>query len=83
MSEPLLHFGYITIVRQSIGCSRCTKRMHAKAVNFSADSGLQAIFFDDVPIDGAGIEMPIEASRPIISNRPEQGSSRIAAMTGL
>ena len=50
---------------------RCAKGVHAESINLGAYAGLQAIFYNDIPINRTRIEMSIQLARPIIFNRPE------------
>src|SRR5713226_4009627 len=44
VSEPLLNLGDIRFMRERISGGGGAQRMHAKAVYFGADTGLQAVF---------------------------------------
>lgn len=72
MPEPFLDLGNVGLVRKRVGC-RC--RAHrVDTIHFGMNARLAAIFHDDVAVDGAGIEMLIGRSCPVISHGAEEGS---------
>ena len=48
--EPLLYLGNVRFMRESIGASRGTHRMHAEAVDLNIKAGFLPVLSDDVPI---------------------------------
>jgi hypothetical protein len=59
---------------RGIGSRRRAHRMHAQAGKFGMDAGGAAALNDDVAQDRARIKMPVECTRPIVCNGPEEGT---------
>lgn len=72
VAEPLLHFGDIRFVRQRV--RRCCRahRVYAKTIYFRMYAGFAAIFYDDVAVDGTGIERFFQRACAIVPDRTEK-----------
>lgn len=83
MAEPLLNLGDIGLMRERVGSRGGAQRMHAQPIDFGADAGLQAVMAHDVAVDRGGIEGSVQFFlRPVIPDRAEQGTGRVAGVAG-
>ena len=57
MSQPLLHFGNVRVMRESIGGSGGTQGMHAESVRISVDAHHSAIMPDNLLIHGCWVQV--------------------------
>ena len=72
MTEPLLHLGDVCLLREGVDRSSRAHRMHTYSDCFSADTRRLSILDDDIPVDGAGIEMHFECAGAIVCHWAEQ-----------
>src|SRR5258708_1610997 len=72
MSHPPLYLGDVGFVRQRIGCGPPAHGMYAHADCFSADNRRLGILDDDIPVDGTGIEMPVERASAVVCDGAEE-----------
>src|SRR5579859_5531613 len=73
MAEPFLHRGYISSIRKCIGGRSRTRRMHTQPNGLRDKASCLCILHDDVAVDGARIEVPIERAGAVVRNGPEEG----------
>ena len=58
------------------------RRMDAEPVYLSADARLQAVFQDDVAVDGVRVERLLQFLGAVIRHRAEHGGGGIGAVAG-
>ena len=51
------------------------------ADHFGADARLASVLHDDVAVDGAGIEVPVERAGAVVRHGPEEGSVQALMLT--
>ena len=80
MTEPLLHFGDIRLVRECVRGGGGAERMHAQSVNLGVDASGQALMPHDVPVDRCWVKRPVQLfRRAIVFDRAEERPERIDA----
>ncbi len=73
VSQPLLHFGDVRLVRERVCCRWCPERMHAQPVNLGIDACDLAVLADDVAIDGARLKMLFQLPYAVVFHGTERG----------
>jgi len=82
MAEPLLDFGDIGVVLQSVCRRRAPQGANAEAVNIGVDAHLISEAPDDFLVDRGQIERFVEGSGRVVLHRSKEGAGQVGSMAG-
>lgn len=78
MPQPFLDSGNVGLVGERVGRGCCAHRVDADADGLAADAGERGVFHDDIAVNGAGIEMPLQCAGAVVRDGAEEGSIQVA-----